>query len=284
MAAKLLFFWDYDTQWGADRSRTPGGAKDWGGLEFPNTERLLELHAAYNLPACFAVVGSVALPGERPYHDPAQVRHIHAAGHEIASHSHRHEWLPALAPAALRETLASSKDALEQCIGAAVTAFVPPFDMPMDYPQKRAFNRTERREAPHNRTDLYRLCATLKSCGYTFCRVSYRPLPVLLLEKLLGRRWGDAPRQVEDIAGLSCLRTNTPPGFAAPTLHNLEKFSGSNGYILVYGHPHHLSKKGSAESEAYLLPLFERVRDLRQSGHLEVITPRQLAPQSAASD
>ena len=111
--AELLFFWDYDTQWGADRSRLPGGPKSWGALEFPNTERLLELHAEHGVPACFAVVGSAALSGERPYHDPAQVRRIHAAGHEIGSHSHRHEWLPGLDGAALRETLAASRDANE---------------------------------------------------------------------------------------------------------------------------------------------------------------------------
>ena len=60
MAGKLIIFWDYDTQWGADRSRSPGGAKTWGNLEFENTERLLELHAQYGVPACFAVVGAAA--------------------------------------------------------------------------------------------------------------------------------------------------------------------------------------------------------------------------------
>src|SRR5438309_3867691 len=90
----LVFFWDYDTQWGGDRSRSPGGRKAWGAAEFENTELLLELHAAHDLPACFAVVGAAALPGERPYHDQAQIRRIACAGHEIASHGFEHEWLP----------------------------------------------------------------------------------------------------------------------------------------------------------------------------------------------
>src|SRR5262249_26670813 len=92
--ASLVVFWDYDTAWGADRSREPGGPKSWGPLEFEHTERLLELHAEHGVPACFAVVGAAALPGERPYHDPGQIRRIAAAGHEIGSHSFRHEWLP----------------------------------------------------------------------------------------------------------------------------------------------------------------------------------------------
>src|SRR6267143_4146754 len=84
--ASCMVFWDYDTQWGADHSRSPAGAA-WSGLaEFENTERLLELHAQYEIPACFAVVGDAALRGERPYHDPSQIRLMHARGHEIASH------------------------------------------------------------------------------------------------------------------------------------------------------------------------------------------------------
>ena len=144
--AKLLFFWDYDTQWGADRSRRPGGPKDWGYLEFENTERLLDLHAQYEIPACFAVVGAAALPGQRPYHDPAQIRRIYAAGHEVASHSFKHEWLPGLTHLELSETLRASKDALEQCISAPVNTFVPPFNQPFAYPQKLAPAFSERRE------------------------------------------------------------------------------------------------------------------------------------------
>ncbi|RPH35044.1 hypothetical protein EHM92_06915, partial [bacterium] len=85
----LLLYWDYDTQWGADRSRGKGGAARWGELEFKGADRLLDIHASYEIPVCFAVVGSAALPGQRPYHDPAQVRRIFQAGHEIGSHSFR---------------------------------------------------------------------------------------------------------------------------------------------------------------------------------------------------
>src|SRR6476661_7448064 len=61
----LLFFWDYDTQWGADADRVnkPGSNTSWHRFEMENTERLLDLHAQYNVPACFAVVGASALPG-----------------------------------------------------------------------------------------------------------------------------------------------------------------------------------------------------------------------------
>src|SRR5437016_1733676 len=109
---RVVLFWDYDTQWGTESDRFPTQSSKLGHREFECTERLLELHARYDIPACFAVVGAAALPGERPYHDPAQIRRIHAAGHEVASHSFRHDWLPALTWGALIETLRRSKEAL----------------------------------------------------------------------------------------------------------------------------------------------------------------------------
>lgn len=274
--ATVLLFWDYDTQWGADRSRTGGGPKQWGQLEFPNTDRLLDLHAQYNLTACFAVVGSAALTGEHPYHDPDQIRRIHTAGHEVGSHSFKHEWLPALNATQLRQSLADSKDALEQCIGAEVSSFVPPFDMPMDYPPKWSYNLTERREVKQDRTDLTRLCSTLKEVGYRFCRVNYRPLWRAIAEKLQGDRLTDSPSHLEQIAGLTCLKVNNPPGFKSPVPQTLARLAAQDGYIVIYGHPHHLSKSDSAESEGYLIPLFEQLAALKNAGVIDIKTPQAL--------
>lgn len=281
--ATLLFFWDYDTQWGADRSRTGGGAKSWGHLEFPATDRLIEIHAEYELPACFAVVGAAALPGENPYHDPRQIQRLHAAGHEIASHSFKHEWLPALNRPDLLETLKNSKDALEQCIGAKVVSFVPPFDMPMDYPAKLSINLTERREVRKERTGLYDLCAALHETGYQFCRVKYQPFYIRAVEKLLKRRWVNKPAQVEKIAGMTCVRNIAPPGFAAPTLEILGKVAPQDGYIIIYGHPHHLSTD-KTEGEKYLIPLLKRVKALREQGVLKVALPRDLVANQLARE
>ena len=133
MTGRVVFFWDFDAQWGADRSRAPGGAKSWGNQEFINTQRLLELLTEVQIKACFAIVGAVALPGDRPYHDPLLVRRISESGHEIASHGFKHEWLPGLGREKLGQMLRESKDTLEQCIGKAVTTFVPPYNQPFDY-------------------------------------------------------------------------------------------------------------------------------------------------------
>lgn len=270
---QVLLFWDYDTQWGADRSRTSGGAKSWGHLEFENTERLLELHAEYDVPACFAIVGSAALPGERPYHDPGQIRRIHAAGHEVGSHSHRHDWLPGLGPEALAETLRASKDALEQCIGAPVTTFVPPWNQPFDYPRGLSFSLSERRNARPHRTDLPRLCGALVETGYRVCRVAYRPLHERLLDRLAPRP--EAPREPERIAGVTCIRLNAF-GFSEATSALVDRCVESGGLAIIYAHPHAL-REGGSQDERLLVPLLRRIGDARRTGSLGVGLPRDLA-------
>ena len=273
--AKLLIFWDYDTQWGADRSRNPSRGSDWGALEFPNTDRVLEAHARYDIPSCFAVVGAAALPGDRPYHDPAQIRRIHEAGHEVGSHSFRHDWLPALGPDELRETLSSSKDAIEQCIGAPVTTFVPPFNQPFDYARGWSFSMSERRSVPRNRTDLGRVCRTLADLGYRHCRVSYRELSVRVAERVRGRELY-RPRDPATIAGIRCLRLNTPGGFSAELRDTIEASLDKGGYWVLYGHPHSTSDDTSTQSLQLLHAMLEAADGWRRAGRVECIRPCDL--------
>lgn len=274
MTGRLLLFFDYDTQWGADRSRSGGGPKAWGALEFPCAERILDLLDAHGLRATFAVVGEAAREGARPYHDPVQVRRIHRRGHEVASHAHRHEWLPALSRGALRATLADSKRSLEDCIGAPVVTFVPPFNQPFDHPRGLSFSLSERREARGTRVDLGALCETLVETGYLFCRVAYRPLAQRLAEKLRGRRL-DRPSRLETIRGLTCARLNTPGGFDAPSCGMLDAAAEEGGLAVVYSHPHSLHS-GSSQDERLLVPFLERAARLKDAGRITVDLPRQL--------
>ncbi len=272
--ARLLLFWDYDTQWGADRSRSTGRPKSWGHAEFDNTERLLELHAEYSVPACFAIVGAAALPGERPYHDPVQVRRIHEAGHEIGSHSFQHEWLPGLGYRRLLTTLQLSKDTLEQCIGAAVTTFVPPYNQPFDHARAGSISLSERLRAGPDRIDLTRLCAALRETGYGVCRVSYRAAYLRLLDRLLRRRV-DRPVRPESIAGVLCIRLNTPGGFGAASGAVLTRSLETGGITVAYGHPHSLHA-GNSQDEDWLIPFLKRVRSLQEQRLLTVCLPRDL--------
>ncbi len=272
-SAKFIVFWDYDTQWGADRSWYPR-VRDWGYLEFEYTERLLELHATYNVPACFAVVGAAALPGTRPYHDPAQIRQIHAAGHEVASHSFHHEWLPGLDRKSLLETLRRSKDSLEQCIGGPVVSFVPPYNQPHDYPQGFSFSWSERRGAGRERTDLYRLCDALRETGYRCCRVAYQSIHLRVAERLLKRSL-HRPSYPGTIAGVTCLRVNTPCGFDPGAVAMLNRCVAEGGLVVVYGHPHSL-RSGNSQDENWLVPFLKRVQGLQRDGLIRTCLPRDL--------
>jgi peptidoglycan/xylan/chitin deacetylase (PgdA/CDA1 family) len=267
-------FWDYDTQWGADRSRGGNGPKDWGHLEFSNTDRLLDLLAGHDIRACFAVVGAAAVPGSHPYHDPGQVRRIFQAGHEVASHSLHHEWLPGLDRRALRETLRLSKEALEQCIGAPVTSFVPPYNQPFDYARRGSFSISERLHAGPNRTGLSNLCEALYETGYRFCRVAYRPWPLRAAEAITRRRL-DWPRPLERIEGIWCARLNAPCGFACETQSMLRACAKSSRILTVYGHPHSISLPGS-QNTRFLEPFLADVRHRCATRRLRVCRPDAL--------
>lgn len=273
LPARVLFFWDYDTQWGADRSRNPTRTPDWGALEFPNTDLVLEAHARHGIPACFAVVGAAALPGERPYHDPAQIRRIHEEGHEVASHSFRHEWLPALGGEELRETLRTSKDALEQCIGAEVSTFVPPYNQPFDLARRGSISLSERRAVRRHRTDIGRLCTALAETGYRFCRVAYRPL-AMRLAALAGRHQltGSA---LETIHGIVCVRLNTPGGFGPEIRRAIESDEDGRLWVL-YGHPHSVRMKESAQSLCALERTLGYIAEWRCEGRIRCTLPREL--------
>jgi GT2 family glycosyltransferase len=269
----VMFFWDYDTQWGADRSRLPG-PRDWGHLEFANTDELLDLHAQFAIPACFAVVGAAALPGARPYHDPAQIRRIHAAGHEIASHGFKHEWLPALDRRALLATLRDSKDALEQCIGARVVSFVPPFNQPFDFARAGSISLAERREAGTQRTTLRGLCDALAETGYEFCRVAYAPIAERV-GSLLGRapRRPVAPVRIGDI---TCVRIG-PCGFDLDRVDAMCRRATNGAPVVLYGHPHSLHADDASQSVQSLRRVLDATATSARSGAMRCLLPAQVS-------
>ncbi|MES2177437.1 MAG: XrtA system polysaccharide deacetylase [Gemmatimonadota bacterium] len=84
------------------------------------TRQLLELLARHHARGTFFVLGWIA-----KRHAPL-VREIAAAGHEIASHGWGHERVTTLTPAEFRESVVSSKDTLEEIVGAPVLGYRAP--------------------------------------------------------------------------------------------------------------------------------------------------------------
>jgi polysaccharide deacetylase family protein (PEP-CTERM system associated) len=85
-----------------------------------NTERVLELFARYDCRATFFVLGWVA---ER---DPALIREVASAGHEIGCHSYWHRRVNSLTPKEFREDLKQAQAVIEDACGARVQGYRAP--------------------------------------------------------------------------------------------------------------------------------------------------------------
>lgn len=96
---------------------------DWSRLESRvegSVERLLEVMARRSAMGTFFVLGWLA--ARRPH----LVRRIHEGGHEIASHGWAHRPATELSPEEFRESVARSKELLEDITGAPVQGFRAP--------------------------------------------------------------------------------------------------------------------------------------------------------------
>jgi polysaccharide deacetylase family protein (PEP-CTERM system associated) len=85
-----------------------------------NCERILDLFAKYTCRATFFVLGWVA---ER---DPALVRKIAEAGHELACHSYAHRRVFSLHPEEFREDLRRARGFIEDAAGVRVVGYRAP--------------------------------------------------------------------------------------------------------------------------------------------------------------
>jgi polysaccharide deacetylase family protein (PEP-CTERM system associated) len=95
----------------------------WGDYESrvaANTDRLLALFAEFGVHATFFVLGWVA---ER---EPALVRRVAEAGHEIASHGYAHRLVYHQQPEEFREDIRRSKALIEAAAGQPVNGYRAP--------------------------------------------------------------------------------------------------------------------------------------------------------------
>lgn len=107
----------------------PAAQGDYSTRMEAATRHLLELLAAASAHATFFVVGEIARD------HPALLRAIHAAGHEIGSHSWDHQMVRRFTPHSFREDLLRCKGVLEEIIGGPVAGFrAPTFSIGRDTP------------------------------------------------------------------------------------------------------------------------------------------------------
>ena len=178
--ARLVITWDFDS------------AQGQVGATYPYHFRSLPLHqeleavailrdegARLGAPMTFATVGFAAEDVPTPFAAHDLLRGLHDDGHEVASHSWRHEWLPHLTTQQLRRSLVRSKLVLEQAAGevGSVRGLVPPFNRPMTWLRHGIVRPGDRWAFPPGAgatTDT--LLRAAAGAGYEWMRVSYRPL------------------------------------------------------------------------------------------------------------
>ena len=270
-APSVLVIWDYDTALGQINSTFPYNFREEAVLqEIANVDRLLSELAGRDVRMTFACVGFAAEPGQFPYHVPEQLRRIRAAGHEIASHSWRHEWFPLLQREQVRRSLARSKAALEECLGepGAVRGFVPPFSRPMSWYRKGAVSLGDRVRNPLAvAADIGALCRELGRAGYAWCRVAHRSL-AQRIRRARFRPLIDG--RLEREAGVACVPQHCT-GFGDEARELLDRAVALRRSVTIVAHPHGLTL-GRGEDFAALLPFLDRIEALQREGRVRART------------
>lgn len=177
---KLLIIWDYDTPIARITATKPYNYVFEACLEEEgHVSYILGTAAEIGAKFTFAVVGFGAESSVAPFDVRHMVQKIAAEGHEIASHSWKHEWLPFLTHYQLDKTIERSKYILEDCIGNgySVKGFVLPHDRPMSWYSKLAFSAGDRTIYPFfPGASVEGVARYLKKHGYSWMRVNCRPV------------------------------------------------------------------------------------------------------------
>jgi len=246
---RVAISFDYDSPAGY---RESFGKKDCDPrADYDGTEALLQVLHAHQVKATFAVVGRVALDGDIPEHCPDQIRRIDAAGHEVASHSMYHKFLPSMRDEELFDDAKASKEALEACIGKSVRGFIPPFNRPLHFPQKFAFSPSERwglQGRGRGRQSLAALLETLANTGFGWCRTSFQNSLSALARKV-GVSKAAPPRQ-PFLHGRIVAVPLHATGFTGNATQLVESHLNSNILIALYSHPNQALADPGEDSEA----------------------------------
>lgn len=176
----IILIWDFDGAIGQINATYP---YNFNFLNFEkeinNVREILNLLDEYKIKCCFAITGFSAEKGVYPYNFPDLIKEIYHRGHEIASHSWRHEWMPIFKKDQIDKSLKRSKKILEEVIEDSnkVLGFVPPHNRPMSWIQRGAFSLGDRGLFPFfklgNNETIIKL---LRQNNYQWIRISYKSL------------------------------------------------------------------------------------------------------------
>ncbi len=274
MPGRLLIIWDFDSALGQINSTMPYNFKyDPIYQEIENVDYILTRADIENIQMTFACLGFAAEPGIYPFNIPDIISKIFSKGHEIASHSWRHEWFPSLTEKQVYRTLERSKQALEMCTGRVenVTGFVPPHSRPMSWIKKFSLSLGDRGLYPfHKGSDIGYVLKQLDKLHYRWCRVltNYRPV----WEKIAGHSNEDKVifSQWEIHENIVCVPQHYT-GFDKPAIDYIKEAVNKNETAVISGHPAALSRDKS-ESREHFDRFITKAVQLRNDEGLEILT------------
>ncbi len=141
-------------------------------------ERSLALLNENQILTTYAVTGFSAERGLHPYTFPDLISKIANYGHEIASHSWRHEWIPLFSEKQVTRSLERSKMALENAVGShyQLRGFVPPHNKPASWLKRGAYSLEDKGLYPlFKMGDLSSLIKVLSLTKYKWVRIAHNP-------------------------------------------------------------------------------------------------------------
>lgn len=242
--------------------------------DYKGAALLLPVLAEHNVKVTFGVVGHAALPGEPPEHCQEQIRAIHAAGHEVASHSMTHRFIPPMRDAELLEEVTAGKRALEAClgVGVGVRGFIPPFNCPMHFPARGAFSVSEmlgRHGRGRGRQSVGSLLRTLHTAGYGWSRVSFENkfYQVGRRLRITGER---PPRQPFVHAGVVAIPLHED-GFGEASRAVVRRWLKQDLILTLYAHPNQAAA-ANGQNARELNRLFAEFRQERDDGLVQFNT------------
>lgn len=177
---KIILIWDYDSPIGQINSSLPYNFNYKSfDIEKSNVKLILKKLEEYEIKSCFAITGFSAEIGSLPFNFPDFINQISQMGHEIASHSWKHEWMPFLNKNQVNKSLNKSKNALEAAIKERqrVVGFVPPHNRPATWIKRGAFSIGDKALWPfYKMGNIDNIFDILMSLKYKWVRISHFPL------------------------------------------------------------------------------------------------------------
>ena len=264
---KIYLIWDFDGPIGQINATYPYNFHYKTVLrEIQNVQYILDILEKRNIHSIFAITGFTGEEGSFPYNAPDLIRQIHSRGHEIASHSWKHEWLPKYSPGQVFKSMKRSKDILEQCIGisGSVAGFVPPHNRPMTWMQKYAYSLGDIMPYPLSKTgNLQNIIRAAHQIGYKWIRVSYQPFYHRIKPDPLFR----FKQNNQQYKNLKILLSHSL-GFAENSIQAVKKGVMLKKDVVITAHPSGLSRKGSEHTDNFM-NFLDNLETLRKEKKVE---------------